>query len=241
MGLLYIDSRNRTTGSSSSFSIQLPTTYTKIKEVSLLSTFIPNVIYNITSANNVIPVIISATTYNATLTPGKYSAGLLAIEMQSKINTAVTSTGATFTISISDSSFLCTISSATTFTIDFSSTTSPWRELGFDNAVTASGTSCTGTNVVQLNLPSVLFLNVTEWAHNDTYTTGTFSYSPSFIIPLAANPGDVSTYNALTDFYQKITLPGFATFSSLRIRLTDNNGAGVDLNGAEFSFVVSLS
>ena len=239
MGLLFIDSRDRTNGTSTNFSIRLPQTYAGVKEVSLESAFVPNVIYNITSSNNVIPVIISATTYNATLTPGRYSAGLLALEMQSKINTAVAASGATFTVTINDSSFLCTITGSTTFTIDFGSATSPWRELGFANAVTASGTSCTGTNAVQLNLPTALFLNVSEWSHNAIAVTGTHSYTPSFVLPLASNPGDVSSYSALANFRQKITLPG-VTFASLRIRLTDNNGTEVSLQGAEWSCLVSL-
>jgi hypothetical protein len=237
--LLYLDSAHRMSGTSSDFAIQLPALVSKATRVSLLAALVPNTVYNITSSNNVIPITISGTTYNATLTAGKYSAGNLATEMQTKMSAAVAATGATFAVSISVSSFLCTITCSTTCTINFGSSSSPWAVLGFPNASTGAGTTFTGTRAVQLNRPAAVFINVRDWNQSSLAVTGTGSSRPTFIVPMSNDPGNVSTYSTQNDFRQTVDLPGL-TFGTLRIAVTDNDNNTIELNGGEWSCLLEI-
>lgn len=250
--LLYLNSRDRYSGASTSdFSVRLPTTYKDVKSVRLQSVYIPNTIYNITAANNTLPVIfyheevvdletvIVGTTYTATIPPAKYSSGSLATALKSALETATAATSTTFTVTIDTSTFLCTIANNNSCALDFSGSGSPYLELGFTQALTTDALTHTGTKCVQLNQPTSIFIRVREWNHRGIHVTGTSSYNPSFIVPLANNPGDVSQFTTRNDFEQKIDLPD-VTFATLNVQVTDNNNNVIDLVGAEWSAIFDI-
>jgi hypothetical protein len=241
---LFVDSRDRISSSAGThdFVINLPEHIRKISKVELSSLNVPNTIYNINSSNNVIPVVISSVTYNATLTPGSYTDSTLIVEAQSKINTAVTtSTGQTFTITFNATTYKLTFASTGSFQINFASSSSPWRECGFANALTTAGTSATGSNVAQLGLPYELFIVIEQLSHGSPIrTTNPTLGHYTFICPLNGNGGSVSSYSE--DVYtQHIHFnPPLSSIDRLTVRLLDRNASAANLNGADFSMILNF-
>lgn len=245
MGLFrfLVDSRNRTAGSpsSSDFVVPLPVPIKRVRSVALNSLFLPNTVFNIDSTNYTLPVKISGTTYTATLAPGNYTPSALATAVAAQLSSAAAGAGVTFTCSYSTTTFKMTVTvSAGSFQLLFSTSGSPWREMGFTNSDTTSAGSATGPNVVQLDLPAFLLIDVQEFPCPTNFIGSTLGTTAPFYAPLSSNGGDISVYRR-SDFPQRLEfcspLMGMA---QLTVRLRGSDGVIRSLNGADFSFLLEI-
>src|SRR5438309_2063755 len=91
---ILINSNSRISGTSSNFTVQLPTNIlvTKGKQISLQYLQMYNTIYNVDSTNNNVDFVVSAVNYTATLTPGSYSATSFASALQTAMTAQVANT-----------------------------------------------------------------------------------------------------------------------------------------------------
>lgn len=249
MNYLIINSQDRTSGTSSNFTINSANNIRlngrkriKLKHVSIYNTF-----YNINNNNNKIDFTENATNKTTTLTNGYYTATSLATH----IGTAMTTTSggfAVFTASYSTTTRKMAISSTQNFRLLFSSGTStsssPYRELGFTdtngiNAVdTAVSTSATGNNHVNLGLPLTIYITINNWnGSNIKDTSGTFT---SFAIPINASSGEIINFNG-DEIQQIIDIPPTVNIvSQLRITLSSINNRALDLNNSEWNMVLEI-
>lgn len=152
---LYINSKNRTTGTSNSnFTIRLRDTIKNVKSIMVKSVEIP-VSYYATSSTKIISVtkVSDSTTYTANVASGTYDAETFAAALE----TAINGTGFTgFTIAFSEITQKYTIANAVNFLIN--SATTLTAELGFAGNTTTSATSWTSDNIINVSGTNHIFI-----------------------------------------------------------------------------------
>ena len=129
MVTLDISSADRSTGSSSSFTIQTAPqlTFSKIK---LLSARIQNTIYNVTTQNNVLAYLLnSSPQYPLTIPVGSYSISNLINTLNNLFNSA----SAGITGNYNSTTFASYFTSTQPFSFDFTVPNNCYKQLGFVN------------------------------------------------------------------------------------------------------------
>lgn len=230
---LNIDSYQRTSNSTSSsdFSIQLPQIVPNCRKVSLLSLELPFTVYSVRSGlNNTFKFSVSGTfsttnTYTATITSGNYSVTSLI----SAIATAVSATSAGVTISCSYSSttMKTTITSSdSTFTIKSCTLATM---LGF--VAGQSGTSITSTNVSLNSLDNYIHISLPQ------LSTQTYSqYTSTFRVPVSVSSGSILYADwSSAQNPPSVVLDQPTTIGTLQVKLYDQFGNSMSLNGADWS------
>lgn len=240
---IFVDTRDRLSFSASStdFTVPLPSPLTRVSAVTLVDAMIPNTLYNIDSSNNALGFKVGATSFTATLIPGNYTPATLVTEIANQMNTVASGSGVTFAAAVNDTTFKITISgTGGTFQLLFSSATSPWRELGFSNADTGVGSSFTGSNAAQLDMPQHLFLGIRELGGTSNYISTTSASNATFYAPIYSNGGDISIY-LNSQFPQRLVFcPALPALAMLTVRLMDKNGTVRNLNNANWSFILDV-
>ena len=143
-----------------------------------------------------------------------------------------------FTLSKSDVAGKVTTSATGSFTLDFSQSNTPRRQLGFAAAQTGSASSHTGTNVFDLTPPRFLYVRILEWSTN-YLSSSEDGHIGTFLIPIEVNTLDRITYTEGRGFVQEVCLSGRG-IQSFRVQLLHEDGSYVSLEGTEWSFVVVL-
>lgn len=241
MSLLYISSHDHlSSGNSSNCTIPLPTHWTKIHSVSLESFIVPNTSYNIRAGvNDYIPFRRSSTNYAFQITPGSYTITSLLSAIQTGMNAADANT---YTCTYSAITMKATIAGSGAFILNFATgtnaSTSCWRELGFSQADTSSTTSHTGSNVVSLEKPSTLFINIPELRY-PVSTSNSADYH-TFIVPLTENAGNLVFFSTTSQFDQRIAFSSPISFSELTFLLKDRSNVASSLNGGEWAMILKL-
>jgi hypothetical protein len=210
--------------------------FKSISKVELEHVFIPNSIYTIRPGiNDTFAVTVSATPYVAVISPGYYTASSLPAAIVTALTAAVSNT---WTCSISSTTGLITITGTTTFFFSFSTTATQnlGKMIGYNiNAVMTTGTTQTGTNVVNLSEPTHIYIHV--FGLKDGVRSTLQTMKPTFIIPINANSGDVILYNANTGWKQCLLFGNDQILNDFTIYVTLANGEQVNLNGLEWSMI----
>lgn len=246
--LINSQSRLSSSASSSNFSVQLPQPFYihDFKYIRLAYCQMYNTIYNVTSANNNVDFKVSGTSYVATVTAGTYNASTLATALASALNTALSNS---FTVTYNSNQLTYTIAGTTAFQLLFSSgthaSTSLWSVLGLASSNglsgidTSSATSTTSTQVVQLNQPLYVNINLSNIPSSNIFSSDGDSFS--YIIPIDQQPGSVIEYDSNSNFDQYIKIPSnLSFFSTINVSLTTRKGTSVSLNGSEFMMVLEF-
>ena len=224
---LFLDSRNRTSGTASNPVFQFSDTLFLPKDTDIFVTGfqMPMTSYTVTSGvNDVIPSNLGDTT----LTPGVYNVTSLLAHVASAMTTA-TSTTITCTVS----NYLVTIASTGTPTIPWTdSTHNAARLLGFAPATDLSAAgSHTGTGPYDLSHPHFIHIKFAEIPVVNVYIPATTSTqsdrSCHFSIPVTVPPGDVQFYEPVGIILVPIKVPGNLTTKRLTLQLRDETGADV--------------
>jgi hypothetical protein len=236
---LLIDSRDRESDSVSStnYMVKFNREFKHVERVRLNWVSIPLTSYLINSGNNVITFFENSTVKTATLTSKNYTATQLASEIKSKLDTASGGHN-TYTVTYDDQTFKITFSAGNAFELRWSVAGSPAKICGFELTDTASGTSVTSTNAVYLNRPNLYNLIIRPFSKM-IYTTNDQALDSSFILELENQRGSTEV---LKPFFPReyLSLSNPKTVDYLHIKLQDQYGDSVDLNGAEIQFHLTL-
>lgn len=207
-------------------------TYQNIKKVELVQAIIPNTQYIINSNNNVITITGNGQPYAGTIVNGNYTPSTLA----TAIATALNNNGSTLTYTCSvdtNISYLFTITSSNTVTLNFSKNTILGNILGFGVTDTTAGTTFTGTNVCSVNTTRFWKLSIEELGTN--YETNIPSLF-TFIIPNNSTFGTI-TYYKLSDgnFTMSYETTGAKDYiTTLTFNLQDEWSYPANLEGKEY-------
>lgn len=247
--LVSSQSRLSTSTSSSNFSVQLPQPFylEDYKYIRLAYCQLYNTMYNVNSTNNNVDIKISGVSYNATVPAGVYNANSLATALQTAMTSAVSNS---WSVVYNSNQLTYTITGSSNFQLLFSSgahaSTSLWQVLGFASSNgltgidTTSGTSTTSTQVVQFNLPLYIFINLSNIASSNVFTSDGDSFS--FVIPIDQNSGSVVEYDAMSNFDQYIRVPDNLSFiNTIKVNLTTRKNTTVSLNGSEWCAIFEFT
>jgi len=233
----YIDSKNRTTYSSSSsyFTVDLSQTYQNVKSVRLIGYHIANTIYTINEYNNNLRYVENSgnDTISVTLTKKNYTASQLASEIAS-VMTTNTQNAITYTVSYNSSTMKYTFTAdSSNFYFDFNGlNNSCHRQLGFSSTYTGSASSSvTSSNIIRLDHDFILMQTD---INNDIKSGNNGKGYASFILQLPT-VGTSQFYN--TEVIPHSLTYGKSTIDRLEIKLIDTNNNIVNLNGSDNIFI----
>lgn len=224
-----------TTNETGSFSVNLAAQINskKVKDIRLISAQIPVSNYNVTSSNNIVPIN-DGSNKTVTITPGSYTAIQLALAIQ----TALNSSSSGWTCTYNANTYKITISGTATFVLRFGTVTtnSIARTIGFSNTDITFGSAATGESAVKLNF-SNYFIVCPELGFTTELVASNSSLAVAFVIPIDKNTGDILNY--MPDEQQQINGSKLIP-NELNISLFSDNFTLVDLNNADWSFVISF-
>jgi hypothetical protein len=177
-----------------------------------------------------------------TITPGSYTAATLATALNTSFqaidaNLSVTFNSATY-------KFTFTFSAATPSVGVLNLATSTMNDL-IGYATTASDTgsagSQTSTQAAQLNPVNYLFINIDDCSRQIMNAGSALSFS--FYLPINCNTGEILSLNTSMEADQTVDLGEYQSqaFSRVRIRITDDTGAVVDLNNNDWQMILKLN
>jgi hypothetical protein len=233
-----IKSSDRTSGTAASFVLSLESPFKSIKqltEVSLVAATIPNTIYNVrTGVNSSISWIHSGTKL-ATLTPGNYTITDLLTLVAAAMNAADANT---YAFTYNSSTFKVTATAAGAFS--FASTTSSfWTSILGITDFTTSGTSISGSQVINLNPSANIYLKIDEMGLS-MQTTNQLEQD-LFTIPVSVAGGYLIQYTEGSGWRQDKTFYSSPRdINKLTVSLFLQNNELVELNGAEWSMILRM-
>ena len=201
----------------------------------LFDVTIPYSYYNIKQQE--ITVVYNTLGYTVTIDAGNYNANSLATYLQTKFSAA---TGGVFTVTYLQPSNKYTISVAlpNTYNIFFAADTnySLQRALGFPSS-TGDVNTYTGTRCANLNCTDNLYIYSQALSF---YTPSIFQTQRDHIIqtvPILTNPFNFIFY----ENQQEVRYPtDYQTVGNFDIKLVDDYGTVVDLNGLNWTFEIQL-
>lgn len=229
--VLLIQSKDRLSGTHNNFTVKLPNPYSNVRAIKLLSAFIPNTVYNITSSNNTFIFNEGGSNLTATLTAGAYSVFDLVTELETKLDAAGANT---YTVSYSAVTFKLTITSTANYTIIGGTIL---NILGFEAQLVA-GLTFSSTYAVRLHIPKSYMVQIKELANDNVRTTASNQYS-NFIITSQVNSSDID-YHYHNTHYNVYVNSNIPTLTQLSISIFDENGSLLDLNGSDWAFMVQF-
>lgn len=161
---VFINSRDRTSGSASSsdFIYKLERPIDHCHRIGVRRVVLPFSYYVFNSNQNILVFDEGGGDLIATITVGNYTRTELEVEIKTRMDALGSDV---YTVSISQNTYLLTISSTGTFELDFTTATnaaSAFDALGFNDAVFATAASHTSPNAVNLNGPLALFIRSNE-------------------------------------------------------------------------------
>lgn len=228
---IYINSRNRSSGDVSNFVLNL-TPSIRISSAAYTSSEIPFTFYATNNTNNQIQFTVGANTYLATISPGNY-------EITSYVDTVQTQMNALFpgfTVSYARETHKITINNSTNFTI--LATSSASRQLGVATTA-AQSTTWTSQNAVDISGPKYLLLHSLALTNQKIIKSYVDSLPSDVVakISIVGAPGDILIDNVNQNLLYRTP----QLIDKIDIRLTDENGELIDLNGLDFSVSFSLN
>jgi len=235
--VLVIQSKDRILGTPDKFTVRVPP-FLNISGVSLLSATIPNTVYNITAANNMV-YWNRGGALSAPIPPGAYSITAL-IAMLGAVMQA-TDGAAVYTVSYSETTMKLTITSTLAFSLSADNLTNAvWSVLGWggQTAATPSALSHTAVNVVRLDTPNNLLINLGEWC--PSFLASTANIRSCFVVSLDHDSQYVSQHKQLSTFDNGSNYTARNGLATMEVLLTDTDGRRVDLNGAEWVMILRV-
>lgn len=221
---------------SSNYQINIPRMGLNIVSAELLEVILPQTSYIVRAGVNdkFDYQIAPAAPTSFTVPPGCYTAQSLL---------AVIAAGTTLTCTYSTDTFKVTISNGAAFTLLFdpagpAGAKSVRALLGFDPINILSVTTTTGSNIANLYQPMSLLLRISELGLTNVLCSN--GQTSTFRVPVATSGGTVLRLDRNSLYDQVIGFNNPITINQLNFSLNSNDGAVVNLNGANYQFVLRL-
>lgn len=181
----------------------------------------------------------TATNYSFQIPAGKYFFNNLLSIIQIGMNAFDANT---YVLSYDVSTLKVTISGLNIFILNWATNsnafTGCWKELGFTFANTASVTSQTGSNVIQLYQPINIIIYISEFSVGGITDRGAFY---SFICTFTVNGGEIQHFIENQWFTQQVHLVDSKLhLNSLSVQLLYNDGSPLFLNGSDWSMTLEI-
>lgn len=231
---IHINSKDRSQGSISNAyftisTIETPSDYSL--HLSVLSANIPYSFYNVNSTNNTLIIIIGSNYYTYTFSTGNYTINQFLLELQNKIPT--------FIISYDKIKSKFTFSYIANFTISILSTC--LTIIGFSNVTDqlllySSSNILTSIDCVNLQTFQCICVG-TNFISNSISTSNLKKPTVICCIPITTAPNSMITYINPSNY--KINIFN-SMFSSINIKIMDQNGNLIDLNGCQWSMTLQI-
>ncbi len=232
-----ISSGNRTSSSTSSsqFTILLPSAINDVKSVSFAKCALPITWYNVSAAlgNNTFIVNRSSTNYTYTVPDGSYNITTLMSQIQTGINALDANT---YVITYSTTTFLVNISGSAAFVVKGTGLIN--KLLGFPTTDSSSSTSNSASSVPQLYHPETAYLMISQLGVSTT--TSFANDQATFTIPISENSESIQQYDSNSNYDQIIEFLFPITLHQLDITLKMKNNQILNLNNADFDFILEL-
>lgn len=243
---LFISSENRISpNSTSSTDFKVPIINNilgRYVAYALKQATIPKTFYNITAGRNTIEILDSVNTKTIVVPPGNYDMATLLSTITALINAASPDT---FTFAYD------TITGRITATSTFANFAINPNALGVESLVidylgwnlntayVSSTGSLTAPNAADISGLKVVFIEIQELQRFSQNTSNAFH---NFIVPVNGQFGDVIFYSDNSNFHQFFNIIGSeqSSLSLFTVRLVDQYGIPIDLNGREWEFTLQL-
>lgn len=229
---------------SSEFVIQLKQAINNVVSIKLISAQIPSSYYNIVSGvNDQVCWNRSSTNYNYQIPAGNYSIDALASQITTGMN-GVDSNG--YTVTYSSTTLKVNISSgpANPFILNWATnpeaSTSVAKVLGWTATDDTSALSHTAPNVFDLSQPQYVFIYIPEFPKQyQSVLSSNFSDNITFVLNTNSNGGQINTFNVESNYLlsQKEDKMSISSFS---VNLYSTGNQKLQLNGAEWSFLLEI-
>ncbi len=241
MVYLTINSKNKSSSnaSTSDFSIRLSIPMKYGKYVKLKEVTIPHSIYRIKQGVNDKVVWNQGGAFSATISPGAYGI----TQLLAAITTAMNGADANSYVWTYDSvTFKTTVTGSSAFSLIWgtatNASTSMWKELGFTQADTSSATSQTSPNSIALYAPIDAFIIIPQVGYSGVMSSNLY-YTFKFTLA-SANSGEIVSWSSASFFEQEVQ-SSQGQLTQLDIRLVDESGNILDLNGLDWSFTLEIT
>lgn len=241
---LFVRSADRSLGTSSSFRVALPQTYTKITSISLISCELPFSMYNVAE-----PFLQGVTfTHNGVAYVFSLQAGFYTIEdlnayMLASLQSAFPSAGVT-SVNYSKTSgrIYIVYTSGLTFAVQANSNGFLGRLVGTDAsgvATLAAGGVLAFPAIATLAPTSTLFMRIAELPTVMAATNGQHAFAR---LQLSGAPGSIVMANAAASVYNtNVYATPVPSLSTLTVSLYSQDGVAVDLHGVEYTFTLLIN
>ena len=232
----------RAGGSNSNCEIPLYPAVRNAKQIKLLSFSLPNTITNVVSdLNDRVVWKRGATSYSIQVPQGCYGADQLASITQTGMGSA--DGGASYTCLYSSTTLKMTITCSAAITLTWLtstySSTSIWKELGFNLADTASATSHLSPNYVSLERPIAAFASINGWI-GDVQSSNVNLQNITFCIPITSARGEFTYYTCAQDFEQTIRFSCPTSITTLKFLFTDLKNNVLDFGGSDWNMLLQV-
>lgn len=228
---------------STNFSIQLQNPINEMYMLyALKAATIPKTYYNIDSPRNTFTITDSSGPNSVTITPGNYDITALTTALQTALNALAVDT---YTVSYSAVSGKITITSTFAgFVINPTLATLQGLildQMGFNLGIaypSVAGT-ITAPNVLDISGIKNVYIVINEFTQYLRNTTNAFQ---NFKVPMNGQFGDIIYYTDETGYHQyfNIATASKSNIRTLTIRLIDQYGQEIQLNGREWEFTLQL-
>jgi len=227
---------------SSNFTFNLNRSVSRITDIIVRSIQLPFTFYTVNSTNNVLTF--NNNSLSITITPGNYTTATIAIELKSKMDSVFGDSSTN--VSFLNSSFKLTITRSTPFSIDAAASVPASTFAILIGFKTSSVTDTTATSDVVINLsgPNYIVIEskfLTKAIQNKvTYVNNSYS-DALVVVPVSVAPGDI--ISLIDDPFIPIKLNyqfSIKPTDIIDIKIKDDVGNILDLNGADFSMQLIL-
>lgn len=226
--LIKLCSADRISGTSSHNAVIEFPSYTFTGSYELVEAFVPISYYNVNSRNNVIRLFDNGSAKTATITAGFYTSSTLTAAVKTALD-AASGGFQTYTVSIDSTTMKLTVTAGAAFQFLFGtvSTSSAASVLGFSDSDTSAATSQTSDNIINLN--PVLSFNINIEGEGDILTAA--GNQQTFTVAITGNS---QSYVQYTPDPGAISVTFRTPKKTLRVKVQDDNGQLLDLNGADY-------
>jgi hypothetical protein len=232
-----IDSRDRISGSSHNFSVEIKPGISPIKTVKLCGLVLPLTNYIVDTSNQNI-YFSDGTDYIAILTPGIYDYVTILTEIKSAME--ATAYAGTITAIYDVFTFKFTIVGTIAFSLTFETNTSNSAAylLGFNLVDTGSATSHTGDDIAHLSIPPYFYINIDSF---NSQTSSTNSENSTFVIFSQNISGYVNFHWHSTHYPLVIPgPPGNDAIQFLNINIRTRGGDYLNLNDTDWQMLLEF-
>lgn len=236
---IHINSKDRNLGSlsASDFNVNIGQGL-YLDQIQLDAVQIPYTYYNVNSTNNTLVINWNSSNTTLTISPGNYTLSQLGTALNSAVGTI-------------NSNITCTLNSIQwTFTFSFSAASPSTGQLilsqstinrliGFPSTTdTTNSSNLTSTSVALLLDQAFLFINIDGVGDNIISSTNGNKYT--FYVPVSVVGGEMLVYQTDLDQNQVLKVNQPVKYSSLHVRLYDNFGNILNLNGSDWSMTIKI-